>query len=69
MGSKGSISIDKEGMSTTATDVQRELRFGDFIEAAYGAWGERRAKGFVRLAVNARLLVFRGGQRFVIAEE
>ena len=49
--------------------MQRALRFGDFIAAAYGAWGARRAKGFVRLFVNARLLVFRGRQRFVITEE
>jgi hypothetical protein len=69
MGSRGPIFSDKEGVSIKTTDVKRELRFGDFIAAAYGAWGARRAKGFVRLAVNARLLVFRGRQRFVIAEE
>ena len=43
--------------------------FGDFIVAAYRAWGRRRAKAVVRLFVNARLIAFRGGQRFVIAEE
>lgn len=56
-------------MSTRTTDVQRELSFGDFIAAAYRAWDAPRAAGFVRLAVNARLLVFRGRQRFVIADE
>ena len=48
---------------------KRGLRFGDFIAAAYRAWGRRRAKGFVRLAVNAHLVVFRGRQRVVITEE
>ena len=45
------------------------LRFGDFIAAAYRAWGRRKAKELVRRAVNARLVVFRGRQRFVITEE
>ena len=43
--------------------------FGDFIAAAYRAWGRHRAKGLVWLAVNAHLVVFRGRQRFVISEE
>ena len=45
------------------------LTFGDFIAAAYRAWGKRRAKGLVWLAVNAHLVVFRGRQRFVISKE
>jgi hypothetical protein len=45
------------------------LMFGDFIAAAYRAWGKRRARGFVRLFVNAGLVVFRGRQRLVIMEE
>jgi hypothetical protein len=48
---------------------KRALRFGDFIAGAYRAWGRQRAKGLVRLAVNARLVVFRGRQRFVISGE
>jgi hypothetical protein len=47
----------------------RGLTFGDFIAASYRAWGSRRAKGLVWLAVNAHLVVFRGQQRFVISEE
>jgi hypothetical protein len=43
--------------------------FGEFVLAAYRAWGARRAKGLVQLAVNAHLVVFRGRQRFVISEE
>jgi hypothetical protein len=42
------------------------LRFGDFIVGAYRVWGGRRAKGFVRLAVNAHLVEFLGQQRVVI---
>jgi hypothetical protein len=48
---------------------KRALTFGDFIAAAYRAWGARRARGLVRLALNAHLVVFRGQQRFVILEE
>ena len=43
--------------------------FGDLVAAAYHARGARRAKGLVRLAVNAHLVVFQGQQRFVIPEE
>ena len=48
---------------------KKALTFGDFIAAAYRAWGSRRARGLVRLALNAHLVVFRGRQRFVIPEE
>ena len=48
---------------------EREVTFGDFIAGAYRAWGKRRAKGLVRLAFNARWVVFREPQRFVISEE
>jgi len=48
---------------------KRALAFGDLIAATYRAWGARRAKGLMRLAVNAHLLVFRGRQRLVIQEE
>ena len=44
------------------------LTFGELIAAAYGACGKRRAKGIVWLAVNARLVEFRGEHRFVISE-
>jgi hypothetical protein len=46
----------------------RRLVFGDFIVAAYEAWGRRRAKGLVRLAVNAQLVEFHGRHRFVITQ-
>jgi len=45
---------------------KKGLTFGAFIAAAYRAYGKRRAKGIVQLVVNARLVEFRGQQRFVI---
>ncbi|MGD0263010.1 MAG: hypothetical protein ABSD29_24865 [Verrucomicrobiota bacterium] len=50
-------------------DKNRALTFGDFIAAAYRAWGRRRAKGLVWLAVNARPVEFPGRQRIEISEE
>lgn len=49
--------------------VKKALTFGDVIESAYGAYGRRKGTGFVRLAVNSRVLDFRGRQRFVIWEK
>jgi hypothetical protein len=43
---------------------KKALTFGEFIMAAYDAWGKRRASGIVRLAVNAHLIEFQGRQRF-----
>lgn len=48
---------------------KKSLTFGDLIAATYRVWGAHRAKGVVRLAVNAHLVVFRGQQRLVISEE
>jgi len=48
---------------------KKALTFGEFIAATYRAWGPHRARGLVRLAVNANLVVFQGSQRFVIQEE
>jgi hypothetical protein len=56
-------------MTTTTNGKKRVLTFGDFIAAAYRAWGRRRAKGLVWLAVNARLVEFREPRRFVISED
>ena len=56
-------------MTTRTNGKKKAMTFGDFIAAAYRAWGKRRAKGVVWLAVNARLVEFRGPQRFEIAEE
>ena len=55
---------------TVKTDSKKKvLTFGDFVAGAYRAWGHRRAKGLVWLAVNAHLVEFRGPQRFEIAEK
>jgi hypothetical protein len=48
---------------------KKTLRFGDLIAAVYGACGNRRAKGILRLAVNTHLIEFPGPQRFVISGE
>jgi hypothetical protein len=55
-------------MAIRTNGKKRGLVFGDFIVAAYEMWGKRRAKGHVRLAVNAQLVAFHGAQRFVITE-
>jgi len=38
--------------------TRKGLRFGDLIAAVYDACGEQRARGIVRLAVNAHLVTF-----------
>jgi len=45
----------------------KPLTFGDFVAGAYRTWGERKAKGIVRLAVEVNLIKFRGSERFVIS--
>ena len=45
----------------------RPLTFGDFVAGVYHTWGKRRAKGIVKLAVNMRLIEFRGTKWFVIS--
>jgi hypothetical protein len=45
------------------------MTFGDFIAGAYRAWGRRRAKGLVWLAVKAQLVMFQGRQRRAISED
>jgi hypothetical protein len=43
---------------------RKPLTLGGFIAAAYRASG-KRAKGIVQLAVNARMVEFRGPKRFL----
>jgi hypothetical protein len=47
---------------------EKALTFGDLIAAVYSFCGKRRARGIVRLAVNAHVVAFRGQQRFVISQ-
>jgi hypothetical protein len=46
---------------------KKALTFGDLIAAVYGACGKRRARGIVRLAVNAHVVAFRGHWHSVIS--
>lgn len=46
---------------------KRPLTFGDFVAGVYQAWGKRKGKGIVQLAVKAHVIEFRGTQRFVIS--
>jgi hypothetical protein len=46
---------------------KKALTFGEFIAGVYDACGRQKAKGIVRLAVNARLVNFQGSQRFVFS--
>jgi hypothetical protein len=45
----------------------KPLTFGDFVTGVYHVWGKRRAKEIVKLAVNMRLIEFRGTKWFVIS--
>jgi hypothetical protein len=56
-------------MTRTNNGKNRVITFGDFIAGAYRAWGRCQAKGLVRLAVSAGLVVFQGQQRVVISKE
>jgi hypothetical protein len=39
------------------------LTFGSLTETVYGVCGNRRARGIIRLAVDAHVVVFREQQR------
>jgi hypothetical protein len=55
-------------MTKRTSGKKRVLTFGEVVAASYRTWGARKAKAFLRLAVNSHLLVFRGRQRLVIPE-
>ena len=44
------------------------LTFGEFIMAVYDAQGKRRARGIIRLAVEARLIEFQRHSRIMISQ-
>jgi hypothetical protein len=48
---------------------EKVLTFGDFIQGVYSAYGKRNGTSIARLAVNSRVLGFRGHQRFFIWEK
>lgn len=45
---------------------RRTLTFGDLIVWVYSTCSRRNARALVRSAVNRRVVVFRGRQRFVV---
>jgi G3E family GTPase len=47
-----------------ANQQKKPMTFGDLIESGYRACSKRRAKGIIRLAAKARLIVFQGRGRF-----
>jgi hypothetical protein len=46
---------------------KKSLTFGEFVACVYEGCDKRKARGFVRLAIKAHLIEFRGQERFVIA--
>jgi len=46
-----------------ANHKKRALTFGHLIETVYGVCGNRRARGIIRLAIDAHVVVFREQQR------
>jgi hypothetical protein len=51
-------------MKTNST--KKPLTFGDFVAGVYHAWGKRKAKGIVKLAIKMNLIEFRGTERYMI---
>jgi hypothetical protein len=47
---------------------KKALTLGEFIMVAYDTWDKRRAGEIVRLAINTRLIEFRGRRRFVFSK-
>jgi hypothetical protein len=43
------------------------MTFGDLIANLYDTYGERNAKGVLRLAVKANLVAIRGPNRYVVS--
>ena len=49
-----------------ANPRRKPLIRGDFVEGAYHAWGECRAVGVVRLALEIHVIEFRGTEGYII---
>ena len=47
---------------------KKALTFGDLIATVYCACGKRRARGILRLCLNAHLVVFQGRDRYVLSK-
>ena len=48
--------------------MEKALTFGDLIATVYNACGKRRARGILRLCLQARLVAFRGCNRYVLSK-
>jgi hypothetical protein len=46
-----------------ANHKQKALTLGNLVETVYGICGNRRARGIIRLAMDAHVVVFREQQR------
>jgi hypothetical protein len=46
-----------------ANHKKKALTFGNLIETVYSACGNRRARGIIRLAIDAHIVVFREQRR------
>jgi len=55
-------------LNTMKTKHEKALTFGEFIMAAYDTCGKRRARGILRLAAEARLIVFQEQDRLMISQ-
>jgi hypothetical protein len=55
------LSPYRRGMK--AKQKKQALTFGNLIETVYGVRGNRRARGIIRLAIDAHVIVFRKQQR------
>ena len=65
--SHASSPLSKRKVGIMKTNHKKTLTFGELIESVYSACSHRRARAFVRFAVNAQVVVFRGQRRFVIS--
>jgi hypothetical protein len=54
------------GHCMKANHKNKALTFGNLIETVYGVCGNRRARGIIRLAVLAHVVVFREQRRALI---
>jgi len=61
------VSLTCRSFPSTTHPHEKTLNFGDFVADAYRTWGERRAKGYIQLAVKARLVEFRRYHRVVFS--
>jgi hypothetical protein len=55
-------------MKSSRGKGKKALTLGEFIMVAYDTWGKRQAVEIVRLAINTRLVEFRGQRRFVFSK-